>query len=203
MTGTGIRQLYEQPVFISALGIAPLAAKSLTVLSALVIGLVWSLVFLLSSVTVAALRKVVPHAARLPFILLITSTWISLADLLLQAWFYEMRAGLDIYLPLIALNSLAIMLLEEKMLRTPVTGVLKPALFHSSGVLIIVLSVGLLREVLTHGRLFTDAAMLHPALAEIIPPFLPRLFNLPLFGSAAGAFLVIGCVLALVNCLRR
>ncbi len=197
--GLWIRQWHSQPVFVSALGIVPLTANSVTVCSAFVIALAWTVVFILSSITISGLRKLVPHAGRLPFILLVTSTWVSLADIFLQTFLYEMRMTLDIYIPLIALNSLVIMLLEEKMLRMPVAATVKPALACSAAVVFIVLSVGLLREALASGYLLTDFTMLPLISMNLSLPVFPRDLTMSVFGTAAGAFIVIGCVMALVN----
>src|SRR5687768_7071423 len=98
------RYFSEHPVCTAALGLAPLVAKSATFLSALTISLGFTLVFLFSSVSLALIRNLVPQRFRLVFILLICSVWVSVFDLLLQAYAYDMRVALQIYVPLLAMN---------------------------------------------------------------------------------------------------
>lgn len=189
------RYFTEHPVSTAALGLAPLVAKSATFLSALTISLGFTLVFLFSSVTLALIRNLVPHRFRLVFILLVCSVWVSVFDLLLQAYVYDMRVALEIYVPLLAMNSLVLMVLEKESLSTAVVSMTIRTLVISVGPVVICLITGLLREVLVQGAVLTDISRF-TGLAETIPSSVSAL---SLFDTIAGAFILSGCVLALVN----
>lgn len=193
----------NHPVFVSALGMAPLAAKSATLLSALTIVATAAGVLLLSSLSVSMLRRAIPHAYRLAYILIITATWASVFDLLLQAFLYEIRMSLEIYIPLIAMNSLLLMLLEDGALQLSVPACVKGSLAASAVLFLVLVPTGFVREVLTQGALLTDAYLLFPSASERPVPMFPESAGLALFDSAAGALLVLGCMLALINLLPR
>ncbi len=190
------RYLSEHPVCTTALGLGPLVAKSATFLSALTISLGFTVVFLFSSISLALLRKLVPHRFRLVFILLICSVWVSVFDLLLQAYVYDMRVALEIYVPLLAMNSLMLMLLEKESLSTTVPGIAVRTLVMSVGPVFICLMTGLLREMFAHGAVLTDSRMLNIGSAETITS---SGSVLPLFDTIAGAFILTGCILASLN----
>jgi electron transport complex protein RnfE len=198
---TGV--LSEHPVFVSALGVAPLAASSSTLLSALTIGVTAAGVFLLSSLTVSALRRFIPRDYRLAYILVISATWVTVADLLLLAFLYEMRISLDIYIPLIAMNSLLLMLLEDGALRLSVPAAAGKTFAASATVFLVLVLTGLIRELLTHGALMTDARLIFPSAPAPFVTLFPESAGFALFDAAAGALIVLGCVLALLNFLSR
>lgn len=195
-----LRTLHSHPACSAALGLCPLAAKSMTLLSAVTVSLMFAVILLLSLISVCSLRKLVSHNYRLVFILLVTSFWTTVVDLLSQACFYEMRITIDIYLPLIAMNSLLLMLLETRALREPVENIINAVAWSVPVVVVLLVSVGLLREVLTYGALFTDSTMLLPTMSLSVA-MLPDSIVFPLFGSVAGGFIVLGCVLAMINLL--
>ncbi|NIN36138.1 MAG: hypothetical protein GTO60_13990, partial [Gammaproteobacteria bacterium] len=75
------------------------------------------IVMVLSMLSVSLFRRLIPHDYRLLFILLISSSWVTVIDLLLLAAIYEIRTGLDFYVPLIAMNSLLLWILEDASLK--------------------------------------------------------------------------------------
>lgn len=184
--------LTGHPVCITALGLGPLVANSRTLLSALMISAAFMAVALLSVVTVSSIRKLIPLQLRWLLLLLISSTWVSVADILMQSYLYDMRVLLDIYIPLLAMNSLLLMVMERDALTMPVRAVAVSTLLVSALPVMICLACGMIREWLVYGGLFTDMTRLTGRIA-------PVPLSLPLFDTVAGAFIVAGCVLALVN----
>jgi len=189
--------LHGHPVCLSALGIAPIIAPGKTLLSALTISLVFASTLLLSALSVSTIRNLVPHAYRLIFILPITSLWVTIADLLLQAYVYEMHVTLDMYIPLIAMNSLVLMLLEQQALTDSVSDVIKTVMHGVAALLVVTLVTGAIREILVRGDLLTDMTQLFGDVTMSVSP--SALLTFPLFNSAAGGFIVVGCVIALIN----
>ncbi|NNE37253.1 MAG: hypothetical protein HKN08_03025, partial [Gammaproteobacteria bacterium] len=102
------------------------------------------------------------------------------------------------YLPLIAMNCLVLYFLEANALKYPPRYIFKP-LCHISGlILIICILVGSVREILTSGRidlLMNNTTKYFETGADI----LPTVIAMPLFNTATGAFIISGCVLALMN----
>jgi len=190
------RYVSVHPVGTTALGLGPLVASSTTLLSALTICLAFTLTFLLSALTVSGLRGLIPQRFRLVFLLLISSVWVTVVDLIFQACIYDLRMTQGIYVTLLAMNSLILMLLEKDSLALPLTAVAIRTLIIASVPVTICLVTGSLRELLTHGGVLTDVGLLFP---DLITGASTAYIALPLFDTVAGAFLITGCILAGIN----
>lgn len=184
--------LTEHPAGTAALGIMPIVAGSHTLLSAVLMASGFVIVLLLSSVSLSCIRNLVPQRFRLVFILLISSTWVAVLDMLLQAFVFQLRMSVDIYLPLLAMNSLVLMMMEKSALTTPVPAIAVRVLGISVFPVAICLISGALREWLAHGALLTDALTVTQRLPAAA-------VSLPLAETVAGAFIVTGCLLAVIN----
>lgn len=139
------------------LGLCPLLAKSTTLLTGLTMGLAALLVLLASIVSVSCCRRHIPPKLSLPIILIISVTWVSVLDLLLQAHWFEMRQVLGIYVPLLAMNSFVLLSLQQTALRYSPVSALKGTLGRGVEIFCIVSLVGALREIFGQGSLLSDA----------------------------------------------
>jgi len=190
-----VSYLQVHPAILSAVGLAPLVIKSNNAVSGLMISLGFTLVLVFSALTVSLLRNLFSGQLRLPFLLLTSSVWTTVLDMLLQTWFYESRLALDVYIPLLAMNSLLLLVLEKDALTMSVTNLFVQTARISSVVLLLCIFTGLLREWLAHGTLLSGSTWLTSSSGPVTQP----IFVLPLFDTAAGAFIVIGCLLAIIN----
>ncbi len=142
------------------LGVCPLLAKSTTLLTGLTMGFCALLVLIFTTFSVSSCRRLIPYSLRLPTILIISVTWVTVFDLLMQAYWFEMRQVLGMYLPLLAMNSFVLISLEQTALTTPVAETCKIKLLEGSLILVIVTIIGLLRELLGAGSVLSDAEIL-------------------------------------------
>jgi len=182
--------LSGHPVFTVALGLGPLLAQSTTLISAVMLGTGFMLVLLFSSVTLSVMRNLVPHQFRLIFILLITSVWVSVLDMLLQVHLYQLRVMVDIYVPLLAMNSLVLLVMEQEALIHAPARMLRRSLIMAGLPLLLCMLTGLLRELLVTGTVFINITSIDHAAKTAI--------SLPIFDTVAGAFIIAGCLLALL-----
>jgi electron transport complex protein RnfE len=194
-----LQSLLDHPVIATALGVAPLVVMVQTLLSAAVMSLSFSAALILSMLSVSLIRRLIPSVFRLPFILLISSSWVTVIDILLQTYFYEMRISLDVYVPLIAMNSLLLWMLEENSLKRSIIVDIVPALSTCTLVIIICLVSGGGREFLTQGRLLSDMGLIFPQLQEQTGLLVIPAWNMPVLATPSGALLILGCVLAGMN----
>ena len=194
-----LQSLKDHPVITASLGIAPLVVMAQTILSAAIMALSFSVALMFSMLSVSRFRRLIPNDYRLPVILLISSSWVTIIDFLLQAVCYEMRAGLDFYIPLIAMNSLLLWMLEETSLKRAFMADLIPASITCTIVIIICVISGGIRELLVHGSVLTDISLLFPEIYLQSDKLVAPAWNLPIMATSAGALLVLGCVLAGIN----
>ncbi|MGK0298130.1 MAG: electron transport complex protein RnfE [Gammaproteobacteria bacterium] len=194
-----INPVQQHPVFLATLGVCPLLLKSETLLSGIVISMAYVFVYIFSMITVSSLRKFIPHQSHMIFILLITSTWVTVIDLLLQATIYEMKVFIDIYIPIIAMNSLLLLILQKDALQNSVFKNMKNLLLTPMLIILICSVIGAARELLSQGSLFSDLNIIVPLMTGIKFTFIPDALTFSIFNSAAGAFIVLGCFIAFLN----
>ena len=149
-----------EPTTIGLVGLTPMLAVCTTLISGLSIGLIYLAVLILTSITVSFSRHFIPLRLKPMYLLLITSTWVTIIDLLLQAWLYPVRNQLGIYIFILAMNTALLYHLEESSLKSR---------FKESGLLSLktglmataLLTVtGLLRELTARGGILTDINLL-------------------------------------------
>ena len=189
----------QHPVCLMALGITPLTMKCQTLLSGLTISLAFVLVLITASISVSGLRKFIPQHGHLVFILVITATWTTIVDLFLQARFYEMRILFDIYIPIVAMNSLLLMVLQRQALIIPVSGLVNKLLLTTGLVMMVCIFTGAIREILAQGVVLSDIELLFPSIPSAAVELIPESITLSLFNKVGGAFIVLGCFIALFN----
>ncbi len=198
-----VRLLQNNPVLLHIAGLCPLIAVSVTLIKGLAIGLLTMLALILTMCTVSAFRHFTPLRVRLPIILLISTTIVTIIYLLFQAFFYELSVDFGIYIPLIAVNSLLLARLEEYALRQNVTTVLLDSITSGIGIVFIITLTGAFRELLAYGSLFSQADLLFgPALQDRALKFLGGGKGLGLVAMAPGAFIGLGLLIAALN-MRR
>jgi electron transport complex protein RnfE len=191
--------LKAHPAITTALGLAPLVIKAETLLSAALMALSFSSVLVLSLLSVSMFKRLIPHDYRLLFILLISSSWVTVIDLILQTYFYEIRMSLDIYVPLIAMNSLLLWMLDGISLMRSLKLNIVPALSTCMLVIIICVITGAVREMLTQGLLLSDIGLVLPELSMSVADPMAPAWRLPIMYTSAGALIILGCVVAGMN----
>lgn len=170
--------LTRHPVMVSGLGLSPLLAPCKSLDTAVAMALVFAVASVLSAAVTGALRCLIPRDYRPVFILLITATIVTILDRYLQVWLFDIHGRLGIYVYLVAMNSLLLAVLEESALRREPAGTMKNVIATAAAVAVILVLAGTVRDLLGQGGA------------------IPLSAGLPVMGSAAGAFLVLGCVLA-------
>ncbi len=188
------------PVTLSLVGLTPMLAVSTTLLSGLSIGIVYLAVLILTGVTASCAGRIIPMQHKSVYLLLISAAWVSIVDLLLQAWWYELRNQLGIYLLLLAMNTTLLFHLDafpwQKSLREGALVSLKTAL---TGVALVT-ATGLLRELAARGGILTDIHLVsHVEPLGSLQPVSIFTRGLHLFDGSAGAFIIFGLLLAALS----
>ena len=169
------------------LGLCPMVAPATTLRNGLAMGAAALFVLVASALAVHACRRLVLPSAHVPVLLVVTALAATVADLVLQAAFHPLRQALGLYLPLLAMNVLLLSALESGGMQDGSRAALKRTLWLGLAVFAWVTAAGALRELLADGTLAAD-----------------RVGNagLALFAAPAGAFLVLGGLAGLLQCLR-
>ena len=176
----------ENPVLVLVLGTCPSMATSTSVSTAVGMGLAATMVLLCSNMLISLLRKVIPDTVRIPCYIVVIAGFVTVVQMLVQAYFKDLYDSLGVFLPLIVVN--CIILGRAEMFAS------KNGVFHSAldglgmglGFTLTLTVMGTIREVLGSGS-FAGHEL----------PFFSE-YNIPILSQSPGGFFVFGCLIALV-----
>lgn len=175
------------PPFRLVLGTCPTLAVTNSVKNGFAMGLATLFVLLCSNVAVSALRKYVSAQVRIAMYVVIIALFVTLADLFLAAKFPPISKALGPYVPLIVVNCIILGRAEAFAQRSPVVPSVMDALGIGIGFMLSLMTMGLIRELLGFGSILSFKVLgdwFEPWIVMILP---------------AGAFIVFGSLIALVN----
>ena len=194
----------NNPALVQILGLCPLLAVSNTVINSLGLGLATTLTLVASNATVSLIRRWVRPDIRIPVFVLIIASVVTVIELAMNAWFYELYLILGIFIPLIVTNCTIIARAETFASKNGVIPSVIDGLFMGIGFMAVLVVLGAMRELLGFGTLLSHADLmfgeigksmtLHPweqyrgYLLAILPP---------------GAFLGLGFIIAIKNVIDK
>lgn len=179
--------LRENPVFRLVLGTCPTLAVTTSVESALGMGVSAMLVLVCSNIVISALRKIIPNKIRIPAYITVIAAFVTIVQMLVQAFLPQINDQLGIYLPLIVVNCIILGRAEAFAGKNPVLASAADGLGMGMGFTAALLCMGIIRELLGSGTL-----MGYPVLSGSIEPMI--IFILP-----PGGFFVFGMLIAVTN----
>lgn len=190
----------NNPGLVQLLGLCPLLAVTATVTNALGLGLATLLVLLGSNVAVSLVRNHVASEIRIPVFVLIIASLVTVVQLLMNAYTYDLYLSLGIFIPLIVTNCAIIGRAEAFASKNAVLPSAIDAIMMGLGFMLVLLVLGAMREILGQGTLFDGAELLLGEWARVLRVELFQLdsqFLLALLPP--GAFLGMGLLIALKN----
>ncbi|MBC7192419.1 electron transport complex subunit E [Marinobacter sp.] len=194
----------NNPALVQVLGLCPLLAVTSTVVNAVGLGLATLLVLIGSNLAVSLIRNFVSESVRLPAFVMIIASFVTCAELLMQAFTYELYQILGIFIPLIVTNCAILGRADAFASKnTPLPAVLDGAMM-GLGFLGVLIVLGGLRELVGQGTLFRDMHLLLGPMARdwTLEPFAhyPDVLFMVL---PPGAFVGLGLLIALKNGIDR
>lgn len=193
---------HNNPALVQMLGLCPLLAVSNSTVNALGLGIATLFVLLGSNLIISLLKNHVHDAIRLPAFVLIIASFVTLAELLMQAYAYKLQLILGIFLPLIVTNCLILARAESHAKKHSLVSSLVDALSMGLGFFWVLLLLGILREALGQGTLFTNMHILFGEQA--------RNWQITLADSGIllallppGAFMLLGFIAAFKNWIEQ
>jgi len=190
----------NNPGLVQLLGLCPLLAVTATVTNALGLGLATLLVLVCSNATVSAVRQWVPKEIRIPIFVMIIAAFVTCVQLLMNAFTYGLYESLGIFLPLIVTNCVIIGRAEAYASKNPIKQASFDGLMMGIGFMLVLVTLGVIREVLGQGTLFDGAHLLFGDWATILRIEVYQLDSQFLLAILPpGAFIAMGFLIALKN----
>ena len=150
----------NNPALAQVLGLCPLLAVSGTVINSLALGVATMMVLIASNLVVSLLRLYIPNEIRIPVFVLIIAGFVTIVELLMHAYLYNLYTVLGIFVPLIVTNCAIIGRAEGFASKhSPVPSVID-GISMGLGFTGVLVALGVMREVLAQGTLFADASLM-------------------------------------------
>jgi Na+-translocating ferredoxin:NAD+ oxidoreductase subunit E len=190
----------RNPALIGLLGLCPLLAVSNRLVDALAMGLATTTVLVASTGLISLLKRRISHAVRLPLFMLVMATMVTVSDVLMNALTPEVHRVIGLFIPLIVTNCAILGRVEAFAYRQTVPLALMDGLAMGLGFTWVICLLGGIREVLGTGELFSHAETLFGETARHWTwTMIERFEGIQLALLPAGAFLLLGLILALRN----
>ncbi len=189
---------------VQLLGLCPLLAVTGSFVNGLGLGLATMMTLILSNTCVSLIRHWTRPEVRIPIFVLIIASIVTTIELAMDAWFHELYMILGIFIPLIVTNCSIIARAEAFASRNPVVDSALDGFMMGLGFLLVLVTLGGLREIIGQGTLFANAHLMFGESARALelrfsdhyPGFL--LAVLP-----PGAFMGLSLLIALKNSIGR
>ena len=180
----------ENPTFVLMLGMCPTLAVTTSAINGLGMGLTTMVVLAMSNLFISLLRKVIPNRVRIPAFIVIIASFVTIVQLLLEAYLPALDKALGMYIPLIVVNCIILGRAEAYAYSNPPIPSLFDGIGMGLGFSFALTCIGAVRELLGAGKLF-GAAVLPDSYVPI------RIFT-----QAPGAFFVLAVLVALQNLVK-
>ncbi len=175
----------ENPVFVLMLGMCPTLAVTTSAINGFGMGMSSLVVLAVSNLVISMLRKIIPDEVRLPAFIVVVASFVTVVELLMEAYLQSLYAALGIYIPLIVVNCIILGRAEAYASKNPPLLSLFDGIGMGLGFTVGLTIIGAIREILGSGSIFGIS----------IPGYEPMAF----FIRAPGAFLVLAVLVAIMN----
>ena len=176
----------ENPTFVLLLGMCPTLGTTSSAINGMGMGLATAFVLICSNVAISAIKNLVPDMVRIPAFVVVIASFVTILQMLMQAYVPDLYAKLGLFIPLIVVNCILLGRAEAFASKNgPV-----PSFFDGLGIglgfTIALTLLGAVRELLGTGRIFDMQVY-------------PEEYGMLTFVLAPGAFIALGFLIAIVN----
>lgn len=179
----------ENPVFVLLLGLCPTLGVTTSAINGLGMGLATTFVLIGSNLVVSAIKNFIPDKVRIPAFIVIIASFVTIVELVMQAYLPALFEQLGLFIPLIVVNCIVLGRAEAFASKNSIGSSIIDGLGMGLGFSFALTLLGAVRELLGSGALFSfkfiqDDGML-------------------VFVLAPGAFIALGYLIAIINSLNK
>lgn len=178
------------PVFVLLLGMCATLGTTSSAYNGLMMGIATAAVLICSNVVISLIKNLVPDKVRIPAYIVIIASFVTVLQLVVNAWLPSLNASLGIFIPLIVVNCILLGRAEAFAGKNGVFASFLDGVGTGVGFTFALVLLGATREILGTGHIFG---------AEIFPED----YGMLLFVLAPGAFIALGYLIAIVNKIRK
>ena len=175
----------DNPTFVLILGMCPTLATTSSAINGLSMGLATLFVLILSNIVISAIAPAVPDKVHIPVYIVVIATFVTVLQLLMQAYVPAVYATLGLFIPLIVVNCIVLGRAEAFANKNGIIDSALDGLGVGLGCTVSLTVIGLVREILGNGSVFGFKFIDGDGILAFI--------------MAPGAFLVLGYLMVLFN----
>jgi len=174
----------ENPTYVQVLGMCPTLATTTSAKNGFGMGLAATAVLVMSNIVISAIRKTVPEKIRIPIFITVIATFVTIVDLVMHAFTYDLWKTLGLFIPLIVVNCIIMGRAEAYAFKHSVVDSLLDGLGMGVGFTLSLTLLGSIRELLGNGTIFDIEVW-------------GKAFNMFVMILPPGAYLTLGLLAAL------
>ena len=182
--------LTQNPVLVQLLGMCSTLAITTTIANGIGMGASVTIILTLSNVIISLLRKVIPEQVRIACYIVVIAGFVTMVDLLLQAFFPDIAESLGVFIPLIVVNCIILARAESFASKNKPVSAAVDGICQGLGYTMVLIVMSVIRELLGSGAL--AGTQLFPAE-----------YSASLIAQPVGGFLTLGCLIALMQWAQR
>ena len=180
----------ENPTFVLMLGMCPTLATTTSAINGLSMGLATMFVLICSNIVISLIKNLTPDMVRIPVFIVVIASFVTLLQMIMQAYLPDIYASLGLFIPLIVVNCIILGRAEAFAAKNGPVESLMDGVGIGLGFTIGLTLLGICREILGAGSVFGIT-------------LLPETYNILLFVLPPGAFITLGFLVAIVNKLKK
>ena len=182
--------LRENPTFALVLGMCPTLATTTSAINGMSMGLATTAVLICSNIVISLLKNLIPDKVRIPAFIVVIASFVTMVQLLVQAYLPAVYDALGLFIPLIVVNCIVLGRAEAFAAKNNVGLSALDGIGMGLGFTLALTILGAIRELLGTGKIFNFAVF-------------PENYGMLVFVLAPGAFIALAYVMALVNKLKK
>lgn len=180
----------ENPTFVLLLGMCPTLGTTSSAMNGMGMGLATAFVLICSNMAIASVKNIIPDKVRIPAYIVIIATFVTLLQLVMQAYVPALYASLGIFIPLIVVNCIVLARAESYASKNSVLNSAMDGLGIGLGFTFALTLLGSVREFLGTGKFFGSTIF-------------PEKYGVLVFVLAPGAFIALGYLIAIINRIKK
>ncbi|MBP9030779.1 MAG: electron transport complex subunit E [Dysgonomonadaceae bacterium] len=180
----------ENPTFVLLLGMCPTLATTSSALNGMSMGLATMFVLVCSNIVISLIKNLIPDKVRIPAFIVVIATFVTLVQMMMNAYVPALADSLGIFIPLIVVNCIVLGRAEAFASKNGVLSSFFDGLGIGLGFTVALTLLGAIRELLGTGKIFSMTIF-------------PENFGALLFVLAPGAFIALGYMIAIFNKLQK
>lgn len=184
--------LTQNPVLVQVLGMCSTMAITTSFFNGIGMGVAVLIILTLSNIIISAIRKVVPDKIRIAMFIVVIAGFVTMVDLLIQAFLPDLAESLGVFIPLIVVNCIILGRAEGFSYKNGVVASFWDGIFQGIGYTVVLLIMCIIREFLGKGTFGGGVLGLDGKGIQMIPSE----FGIGMLTLPVGGFLVLGCLIA-------